>query len=288
MKNLARLFGACLLLVIISLFAMKGWDSYFALEPSSADNASNNTPAEQTEATKYTVDSAALDEIQTVINKYSNTLDISVSVTDLQTGKAYHYGDTAGFTAASVGKLVTAATFLHEVDNDAASLSQSVGGTTAQEELRLMLVESDNTAWHNMEMAVTLSAQQAYAESIGLASYDAESNTVSSDDIAKLLTKLAQGTLFADQYTQIMLGYMQQANYRGYIVAAVPDDVTVYHKVGLLEDRVHDAAIIKKDDRSYVLVVFSKTAGAYDFSKASPLFGSITNATLKAFLGISS
>jgi len=286
MKNVARLVGVCLILVTISLFAIKGWNSYFAANStaSSSSSSSGNTEAES-QASKYPVNSTALEDIQEVINKYSNTMDISVAVTDLQTGKSYHYGDTASFTAASVGKLVTVATFLHEVDNGSATLDQSVGGTTAKEEIRAMLVDSDNTAWHNMEVAVTLDAQQAYAETIGLTSYSATENTMSSDDVAKLLTKLAEGKLFADQYTQLMLGYMQQANYRGYIVAAIPDGVTVYHKVGLLEDRVHDAAIIKKGDRSYALVVFSKTSGAYDFSKAAPLFSSITKDTLQAFFG---
>ena len=287
MKNVARLLGVCLILVIIGLFAIKGWNSYFATgSAASSDSASSNTETEA-QATKYSVDSTALDDIQEVINKYSNTMDISVAVTDLQTGKSYHYGDSASFTAASVGKLVTVATFLHEVDNGSATLDQGVGGTTAKEEIRAMLVDSDNTAWHNMEMTVTLDAQQAYAQTIGLTSYNATDNTISSDDVAKLLTKLAEGKLFADQYAQLMLGYMQQANYRGYIVAAIPDGVTVYHKVGLLEDRVHDAAIIKKGDRSYALVIFSKTGGAYDFSKAAPLFSSITKDTLQAFFGSS-
>jgi len=285
MKNVARLLGVCLILVIISLFAIKGWNSYFAA--SSATNADSSSNTAETETAKYSVDNTALGDIQEIINKYSNTMDISISVTDLQTGKSYHYGDTSSFTAASVGKLVTVATFLHEVDNGSATLDQNVGGTTAKEEIRAMLVDSDNTAWHNMEMAVTLDAQQAYAQTIGLTAYNADDNTMSSDDVAKLLTKLAEGKLFADQYTQLMLGYMQQANYRGYIVAAVPDSVTVYHKVGLLEDRVHDAAIIKKGDRSYALVIFSKTGGAYDFSKAAPLFSSITKDTLQAFFGSS-
>jgi len=287
MKNVARLLGVCLILVIISLFAIKGWNSYFAATSTANSDSSSNAAETETQASKYTVNNTALDDIQEIINKYGNTIDISVSVTDLQTGKSYHYGDSSSFTAASVGKLVTVATFLHEVDNGSAALDQSVGGTTAKEEIRAMLVDSDNTAWHNMEMAVTLDAQQAYAQTIGLTAYNAADNTMSSDDVAKLLTKLAEGKLFADQYTQLMLGYMQQANYRGYIVAAIPDGVTVYHKVGLLDDRVHDAAIIKKGDRSYALVIFSKTAGAYNFSKAAPLFSSITEDTLQAFFSSS-
>lgn len=278
MKNVARLLGACLILVTISLFAMKGWQSFSGMDTS--NNSSSETKTTDHTPT-YTVNTAALGDIQNVINKSS--LDISVSITDLQTGESYHYGDTSGFTAASVGKLVTAAAFLHQVDQNKASLEQSVGGTTAREELRLMIVNSDNTAWHNMEMALGITNQQAYAASVNLASYDANANTISSDDVAKLLSKLAKGSLLSDDSTDLLLGYMQQANYRGYIVAAVPDGVSVYHKVGLLEDRVHDVAILKKGDRSFVMAIFTKSAGTYDFSIAPSLFKSITDDALQAF-----
>jgi hypothetical protein len=57
----------------------------------------------------------------------------------------------------------------------------------------------------------------------------------------------------------------------------------VYHKVGYLADRLHDAAIIKRGDRSYVLVIFSKASGNYNFTRGASLFGSITESTLKVF-----
>jgi beta-lactamase class A len=77
---------------------------------------------------------------------------------------------------------------------------------------------------------------------------------------------------------------MAQANYRDYIVAAIPSDVTVYHKVGILDDHLHDAAIIKKGSRSYVLVIFSKdNSGGYDYNRGAQLFGAITGKSLLAF-----
>ena len=279
MKNTARLLGACLILVTISLFAIKGWQNFSGMGTSNSSSGATSNNHSQ----KYPVDTAALDDIQNIINK--SNLDISVSITDLQTGKKYHYGDSSSFTAASVGKLVTAAAFLHQVDQGRSSLDQPVGGTTAREELRLMIVNSDNTAWHNMEMVVGVSNQQTYATSISLTSYDANANTISSDDVAKLLSKLAKGSLLSDSSTNLLLGYMQQANYRGYIVAAIPDGITVYHKVGLLEDRVHDVAIVKKGDRSYAVAIFTKSGGAYNFGMAPSLFKSITDDTLQAFFG---
>lgn len=284
MRNFARFIGVFIVLVAIGIFGAKAWQSMNASDEGSASPQSSRAATVQTASARtYKVNSQSLAAIQGVVDQHPE-LDLSVSLTDLQTGKAYHYGDSSSFTAASVGKLITTATFINKVEKGTASLSQTVGGYTAKTEIQKMLVDSDNTAWKNMEEAVGLSTQQAYAESIGITSYDATQNTVSSSDIALLLTKLSSGKLFNDDNTGLVLSYMAQANYRGYIVAAIPDGVNVYHKVGLLEDRVHDAAIIKKGDRSYVLVVFSKAkSGAYDFSEAPTLFEKITTDSLQAF-----
>jgi hypothetical protein len=136
-----------------------------------------------------------------------------------------------------------------------------------------------------MEAIVTLDYQQSYAAEIGLTSYQANGNIMTSDDIASLLTKLARYKLLNNDNTDLVLSYMNQANYRDYIVAAIPSGVEVYHKVGFLADRLHDVAIIKKGDRSYVLAIFSKSTGNYDFSRGSTYFGGITDITLKTFFG---
>jgi len=281
MRNFVRFVGVCIVFVAIAMFGAWAWNNVNAGDDETADNP---TSTQSKPKPSYTVNEQGLAAIESLVSQNAD-LDMSVALTDLQTGKTYHYGDDASYTAASVGKLITAATFLNNVEKGTASLNDPVGGTTAQEEIRLMLVKSDNTAWKNMENTVHFSGQQAYAESIGINSYTASTNTISSSDIALLLTKLSSGKLFNDEHTQLVLGYMQQANYRQYIVAAIPSDVTVYHKVGFLEDRLHDAAIIKKGDRSYVLVIFSKSTGNYDFNRGATLFGSITQSSLQAFLG---
>jgi hypothetical protein len=73
-----------------------------------------------------------------------------------------------------------------------------------------------------------------------------------------------------------------------YLVAGSPTPETTYHKVGYLSDRLHDAAIIKKGDRSFVLVVFSKASGTYDFSRGASFFSDIASSTSIIFFGSSS
>lgn len=277
-----RFMGVCIVLVAIAMFGAWAWN---AINSSDTDDTASTRQSVETAAKPtYTVNQQGLSTIESLVAQNTD-LDMSVSLTDLQTGKTYHYGDNASYTAASVGKLLTTATFLSNVEKGTASLDDAVGGVTARQEIQKMLVNSDNAAWANMENTVTLDGQQVYAESIGITTYDAHANTIAGSDIALLLTKLSSGKLFSDDHTQLVLSYMEQANYRQYIVAAIPSGVTVYHKVGFLEDRLHDAAIIKKGDRSYVLVIFSKTSGAYDFNRGATLFGAITTASMQAFLG---
>lgn len=231
------------------------------------------------------IDSAMLTSKLNSIIGQNTDLDISISLTDLQTGARYHYGETAGYDAASMIKLITAADFLHHVESSDMSLDAEYGDDTGQNQLQKMIVDSDNTAWSSMENALTLDDQQSYAASIGLSSYQADSNVITSDGINLLLQKLCNHQLLDANNTNLLLGYMKQANYRDYIVAAIPAGTEVYHKVGLLDDRLLDAAIIKQGGRSYILSIFTKAEdGSYDFSRGSTLFGDITRATLQAFL----
>lgn len=251
--------------------------------------ASNNTSTSQrissAKQAASSTNNSALADIQAAIANNSN-LDMSVSLTDLATGKSYTYGDNAGFSAASITKLITAVTYLHQIEQGHASLYDDVGGSTAQAQLETMIVDSDNDAWANLEAAVTLQTQQAFAASLGLTSYNAHDNTITSGDTALLLTRLWQGKVLNTIHTQQLLDWMQLANYRDFIVAAVPSDVTVYHKVGILDDRLHEAAIIKRGNHVYVLVIFSKdTSGLYDYSQGSTLFGDITKDSLRLVFG---
>lgn len=260
--------GVCLAIVLLIFGTSRLYDSHAS--------ASYTPPA-------VTLHEASLGADINAILSQNNDLDVSISVTDIQTGKNCHYGENAGYTAASIGKLVTATAYLHQVELGNTSLDSQVGGLTAREQLTLLIEQSDNTAWQVLNDALTKDGLQQYAYAAGLTSYEPESNTVTSNDIALLLDKLAGQKLLDTEHTSFLLGLMQAANMRDYIVAAVPAGTTVYHKVGYLADRLHEAAIIQRGNRSYVLVVFSKSAGDYDFSRGATVFQAITKATLQAF-----
>ncbi len=222
-------------------------------------------------------------KINEVIARYPG-VQIAVSVTDLNTGSSYDYGVSAGYLAASTAKLLTATLYLQDVENGSHSLQETVGNYTASYQLQQMIEQSDNDAWVAFNGELGHEALQAWATKLGLTSYDADTNILSSKDVALLLTKLYQHKLLNTDHTKLLLSYMQNANETQYIESSVPANVKVYHKAGWLSDRVHDAAIIDDGKNPYVLVIFSKTAGDYDTQAGQDIFHTITDATVTTFI----
>jgi beta-lactamase class A len=212
-------------------------------------------------------------------------LEIGVSIIDLTNNARYDYGlgDTE-YIAASTTKLLSASLFLHDVEAGQASLSQPLGSSTAQAEMQRMIVISDDTAWEDFNNLLGQPALLQYAHSLGMNSYDPDNNKITSDDLALLLARLYQGKLLNRQHTSLLLGYMGNADYTQYIGAVIPSGVKFYHKIGFLDDRVMDAAIIDNGKHPYVLVIFTKDpSDSYDQTAGLEVFHSITTTTLNTF-----
>jgi beta-lactamase class A len=223
-------------------------------------------------------------QINSVISTNSN-IEFSITTVDLNSGLTEHYGDNASYDAASIGKLVTATTLLHEVQDGQVSLSQTMSdGNTVQYDLQQMIVISDDNTWATLNDFLTHPVMQSYADNvIGMTGYDADENTMKNTDVATLLQKLWNGQLLNTQYTKLLLSYMKIANYRGYMLPAIPASYTTYHKVGLDEDNVHDVAIIAKGGRNIVLAIFTNGNGTYDWTNRATIMQQIAKDILSAY-----
>jgi beta-lactamase class A len=263
---------------VLTLLVVGGIWAYTTYGPAITAKASLS------KATVANVDEASLSTAINSILKANSDLDTSISITDLQTNKTYHWGDSAAYTAASISKLITATAYLHQVDSGQASLDDYIDGETSRALLTKLIENSDNDAWTTLNDTLGRSTLQNYASSIGLTSYSAEDNVMTGTDITLLLSKLYQQKLLSPDNGKLLLGWMQKANMRDYIVAAIPNGTTVYHKVGYLDDRLNETAIISKNGRAYVLTIFSKATDTYDFDRGSRLFAKITAASLSAFM----
>ena len=100
--------------------------------------------------------------------------------------------------------------------------------------------------------------------------------------MAHLLAELSEGRLLNQEHTEQLLSYMQDTNDEDLIPAAVPDTVTVFHKYGLLDDELHDAAILSSAEGSYVLVVYTKGADLSDVPQRTAVIHEITEAVTAA------
>jgi len=279
MKIFARLLLAGLVMIAAGMFAASRFDAgQKAVLSNTVQAAAQREPA-------YTLNEQGLaNAIQAVVTA-NPQLDLSVSVVDLQTKKTYHYGDAEAYTAASITKLLTATLFLQETETGKTSLTQQVAGVSARTLLERLIVDSDNEAWHALNDVLTHDALKTYASSMDIESYDPDANVIRTDDVALLLGKLAGGQLLNNSNTDLLLGFMSRASMRNYLVAGVPAGAAVYHKTGYLSDRFHDAALVKKGDRSFVLVVFSKTSGSYDFSEGAAVFQGLASSVSSVFFG---
>ena len=210
---------------------------------------------------------------------------ITLSISTIsQVNGLQHYGSSAPFDGASVGKLLTAADFLHHVESHTASLQQIIAGQTAEALLQQMIVNSDDAAWTSLNDFLTHTDLGRFADSQGIRGYDPDTNTFDSNDIALLLEKLYDRQLLNAADRSLLLSYMAQANYRIFIVAGTPTGDTVYHKVGEDDDDVHDAAIITNGQHYVILVIFTDGNGVYDWGARAQLMQTVAREVSAAYL----
>jgi len=219
-----------------------------------------------------------------VINANPN-ITFEVSTIELSNNNLEELGGTSPMVAASVTKIITAADFLNQVEIGNESLQENFDGNTTQYEIQQMIVISDDEAWERLNNDLTYPQLQAYAGGLGISDYDAVNNTISATDIARVLADLYEGKLLNQSNTNLLLSYLKEANYRQYIVPAVPASDTVYHKIGLYNDNVNDAAIITHNKQAFVLVIFTNGNGSYNWPNRAELMQQIATAAISAYLG---
>lgn len=230
------------------------------------------------------IDTTQLDAQINQIIADNPDISFSVSIDYLNTGQTHRYGISEAMTAASVTKVLTAVDYYKEVELGHKRLDTVMyNGQTAQKNIEQMIVVSDNTAWHVLNESLTYQQLQNYAHSIGLSSYNSQNNTISSNDVNKLLADMYQRQLINETNTQQLLGYMERANYRDLVIPAVPETDTVYHKAGEYNGYLHDATIITNTTNTVVLTIFTRSLKGYSKSRVATLMQQIATPTLQTF-----
>lgn len=211
----------------------------------------------------------------------SPNLQAAATLIDLDNNQEYDAGEsTYVFKAASTAKLIAAIDYLHEVEQGKASLSQTINGTSAEQQLKQMIEVSDNNAWVAID-AVLGDQQQQYAKDIGLNSFTGGAYaTINTPDEAKLLQQLYQGKLINSSHRALLYSYMSHTDNTELIPAALPSGATAYNKYGQLLGELHDAAIVSYKGHHFVLIIFTKNPDetTQDYSPQVTLIHTITQA----------
>jgi beta-lactamase class A len=242
--------------------------------------ASRASGASDAGAGRAAIDADLDSAIETIIAANSQ-YQVGVALMDTVGGQLHQYGVGEPFEAASTAKVLAAAAYYSLVEDGSASLDDQLGAFTSGFQIQAMIQDSNNDSWSLLMDAVGLARLSEYAASIGIP-YDPEVNTLSAADMARILAALSEGRLLDQEHTAQLLSYMQDTNCEDLIPAAVPAGVTVSHKYGLLDDELHDAAILSTSAGSYVLVVYTKGTGLTDVPQRTAVIHDITGAVTAA------
>ncbi len=232
---------------------------------------------------KRQVDTTGLQaSLNLIIKRYP--YDTSVSVVDLNSGNLIQTGDSYPFIAASTTKILTALYYLNQVELGQTSLATQVSGKTAEDQLRLAVKDSDNDAWLALNNYLGRNDLAAYAKEHGIASYNPEQNTITSNDMAQLMALLYNRKLINDDHTKLLLSWMQNTSEERFIPPGVPQGSVLYHKAGYLADRVHEVGVIDNGSAPFVIVIYSKSyTPSYDYAMGQKLFKQVTEQTVTTF-----
>jgi beta-lactamase class A len=227
---------------------------------------------------------ANLDNMKATINKVINNnpdINLQIAITNINNGDEYNFGQTSPMTAGSVSKIIVATDFLKEVEDGSQSMDETLDdGNTASVDLNSMIVQSSDSAWQAFIDQLTQNQIQKYATSIGVTTFNFNDNSLTARDTSDVLASLYDGSLLNISDTQLILSYLKSANYKQFILPAVPNTDTVYHKIGLYSDNVNDATIITNDNQTISLVIFTNGNGVYNWDQRAQLMQEITKAVL--------
>ncbi len=223
-------------------------------------------------------------QINTIIAN-NGAFALGVSLIDISAGNAdapvREFGVRTKFVAASTAKVLAAAAYYNLVESGQASLKAPLGASTAGNQIRWMVQQSNNESWALIMNAVGRQRLSTFAAGLGI-QYQSTANQLTAAEMARLLATLSTGRLLNPANTAQLLSYMRDTNYETLIPAAVPPGITVQHKYGLLFGNLHDAAILTKEGRRVVLVVYTRGGGDGDMAARAALIRQLTGTVTAA------
>ncbi len=204
------------------------------------------------------------DRLATVAEAYPAFF--GVAVLDPSSGISVGMNPDERFLAASLGKLPALLALYKAADRGEVSLDSEitmlasdvqaygtgvlqdypVGYTiTLRECARLLIQESDNTAWKMLTRYLGKSYVQAELYSIGAVSTSYWiPNYTTPNDTLLMLQKISDPSYTSPELSAEMLDHMTDTSFEDRLPAPLPDDARVAHKIGSYGDTFGDAGIV--------------------------------------------
>lgn len=192
----------------------------------------------------------------------TTTAVVTIDLVGKGRGNVNYNGDVQ-FTSASTYKIYVAYAMIHDVETGTRSWNSRINGTTWEQCLNRMIINSDNGC---PEVYINSSAMgypkfnQLIHDELGVSSktqMEPYNMRTTASDLAAVLQKLYQGKLMTEDNKNRLLSLMQQQIYRQGIPAGVGTSATVADKVGFLDNLLHDAAIVSSTRGDYVMVIMT-------------------------------
>lgn len=217
-------------------------------------------------------------QVQNQLSKVvtSKSADVGIAAIDLKTGETVSVRGNQRYPMASTMKIAVAATYLSYVENGERSLNETIGGRSAANLMKAMLVRSDNHAtdlllrnlggprtvqkwleWHNVEgLRVDRTIAQLLRAKRNL--YEDE-DSATPLAFATFLQRLDKGELLNTWGRNYLLNLMAQCRTGSNRMKALLPRGSVAHKTGTLNGYSSDVGFVKlPDGRKVAIAIFAR------------------------------
>jgi beta-lactamase class A len=149
----------------------------------------------------------------------------------------------------------------NDIDFQQGSLAYKGAGfeVSIKELLRLMIKESDNTAYFTfVRRLVSPNELIEAALAMGLPSLE-ETNRISPKEYANMLRGLYYSSYMRRTFSELALSLMLETDFNSQLPSGIPRNVPISHKIGMYYDGgyYHDCGIIYLPEKPYILCVMS-------------------------------
>jgi len=287
---------AVLISIFIIILALLSWKIY----PSTAVKPTITTsPLLDPELNQYPREDMIINlqqlrkELGEIEDKYQNQAEISLYLEILNTGANISLNKEMRIWPVSLTKLPLAMAVLKNAETGQISLKDTIRLTTddlnsdsgelykqgegyqlsVEETLRIMLQNSDNTAYNALKNIIPEPELQSVLDSVGLGEIYKGDGSVSAKEYNRLLRSLYSGVYLNRKNSAYLLQILSETTFKDFLSQAFPEDITFAHKWGggYREKVYADAGIVYLENRPFMITVMIKGKDNIDNDKSAEL-----------------